>query len=256
MLYDGMNKAKVIAVTSVKGGTGKTTTVLNLAGIYAGENKKVLIIDLDLFASSISAMLNLNPTNDIYSMTDDMNNNRYEDFENYVTKYNENLHIISAPKDVRTANKVDARFIPIIISKASLKYDVILIDTNYFINDINVTVLENSDEILYVITNDAIDLKNMRSMVAIYKDMGVTNYRILLNESIFKGRHKYSEYDVNRFIKRDIDYHITDKFHIKDIDNYIYDGKILTMDKKIRNNYKRIISDIKLIADELITNRK
>ena len=38
---------KVITVSSVKGGVGKTTMVLNLAGIYCGLNKKVLIIDLD-----------------------------------------------------------------------------------------------------------------------------------------------------------------------------------------------------------------
>ena len=36
---------KVITVSSVKGGVGKTTMVLNLAGIYCGLNKKVLIID-------------------------------------------------------------------------------------------------------------------------------------------------------------------------------------------------------------------
>ena len=128
MLIDGMNKAKVITITSVKGGVGKTTTVLNLAGIYALENKKVLILDLDLFSASVSVLLNLNPVNDIYSMTDDMNNNRYEDFTDYVTKYNENIDVIGGPKDIRMANKVDARFIPIIISKASLKYDVIIID--------------------------------------------------------------------------------------------------------------------------------
>ena len=42
-----LNKAKVFTITSVKGGVGKTTTVLNLAGIYSRLGKKVLIIELD-----------------------------------------------------------------------------------------------------------------------------------------------------------------------------------------------------------------
>ena len=39
-----LNKAKVITITSVKGGVGKTTTVLNLAGIYSRMNKKIFSI--------------------------------------------------------------------------------------------------------------------------------------------------------------------------------------------------------------------
>ena len=39
---------KVITVSSVKGGVGKTTMALNLAGIYCELGKKVLIIDADM----------------------------------------------------------------------------------------------------------------------------------------------------------------------------------------------------------------
>ena len=54
-----LNKAKVITVTSVKGGVGKTTTVLNLAGICSKIGKKTLIVDLDLYSGDIASILNI-----------------------------------------------------------------------------------------------------------------------------------------------------------------------------------------------------
>ncbi len=251
-----VKKAQIITVTSVKGGVGKTTTLLNLAGIYAYSGKKVLIIDMDLYSSSISLCLNLDPVSDIYILTDDMNNNRYTELENYITKYNDNIDVIAGPKDIRQSNRVISSYIPLILSRASYKYDIILIDTNHFLNELNLTILEESDKILYVVTNEAVDLKNMRSMIAIYKDMGRDNYSILLNESIFKGRMAYKRYDAIKFLKRNVEYYLTDKFNIKNIDKYILEGKILTLDNRIRKLYKKSLSSLTYMAESLLIEEK
>ena len=137
-----------------------------------------------------------------------------------------------------------------------MKYDVILIDTNHALDEKNLTVLDNSDEILYVINNDAIDLKNMKTIVSILKDAGKDNYKIILNESIDKSRNYFSKHDIKNIIKDNIDYIIPNSFYIKNIDKYILDGEILTLNKYIISHYKKVIEAFEVMAKNLLKDKK
>ena len=99
--------AKVITVFSCKGGVGKTTTTLNLAGIYSLMDKKVLIMDLDLNSGGVAVSLNVDVSKTIYNVVDDMGNNRFDDIENYVCKYNDKIDVLSSPTHPRNALKID-----------------------------------------------------------------------------------------------------------------------------------------------------
>ena len=60
--------------------------------------------------------------------------------------------------------------------------------------------MDASDEILFVVTNDPIDLKNMRSMISIFKDMDKSNYKIILNESSSSTNY-FTKYDIKILLK-------------------------------------------------------
>lgn len=249
-------KGKIVTITSTKGGVGKTITTLNLAACYQKLGLKTLVIDLDLFGGAISTYLNSTNDQTIFNLALDLSYNRYESLDNYIYKYSENISIISAPKDPRNANKIDAKYIPIILNNAVYKYDVILIDTNHILDEVNVTVLDNSDSILYILTNDLFDLKNTKSFISIMKDVGFKNYYVLLNESINPSRNYFSMYDIRNIIKNNIDFTISKSMYIRNIDKYIMDGEILMLNSKLSFRDKKDLNKYIEIAKKLIEEEK
>ena len=251
-----LNKAKVFTITSVKGGVGKTTTVLNLAGIYSRLGKRVLVIDLDLYSGDIASLLNINYNNDIYNLYEDMNNNKFTNLDDYITSYNEQIKILPAPKDPRFARKISSKILNLILYKASMKFDVILIDTNHILTDINLFALDYSDQILYVINNDSMNLKNMKTIVSILNDMNKNNYKIILNESNDKDKNYYNKYDIKNVINKNVNYIIPSSFYIKNIDKYIIEGNVLTLNDAIYKKYKEAMKIYNLIALDIIKEGK
>lgn len=226
------NKGLSICITSAKGGVGKTTTTLNLAGIVEAFNKKVLIIDFDFTGGGVSTALNLPCPKSVYNFVDDYNNNRYKEFKNYVTSYDSYIDVLSSPKDPRQAGKIDAKYIEIILDKAVFNYDVVLIDTNHYLSDFNVLTMDLVDEVLLLVTNDPLDLKNMKSYISIFKDVDYTNFKVILNESVLPFKKYFSLYDIKNIIEANIDYVLSKDFYIKNIDTFVMRGKIVTLDSK------------------------
>ena len=251
-----LKQAKIITITSAKGGTGKTTLALSLTGLLSEEKKKILLLDADLYGCGIALSTKANPDKTLFTLVDDLKNNRYQTEEDYVTKYNEYIHILPAPKDPRLSNKISSKYLSLALSKLKTRYDYIIMDTNHIMNEFNLVALDASDEILYVVTNDPVDLKNMRTIVSIFTDIEKTNYKIILNEAL-KSRLGYlTKYDIRHMIHDNIDYIIPSSFFIKNIDTYTLDGKIITLDKKIKTHYKKGINILEKIKASILTEEE
>ncbi len=250
-------KGKSLCVSSSKGGVGKTFIVTSLAGIFASINKKVLIIDFDLSGGSIAVSLNTPFEKSLYNFIDDYDNNRYKRFEDYITHYNqnENIDFIASPKDPRQAIKIDSRFVEIILDKAINNYDIVLIDTNHDLNEFNISLMDKVDQILFVLTNDIQDIKNMRNLITVFKDIDLDYYKILLNNSRDPFKKYFSMYDIKNILKTNISYSLTPELFLKNIDLYVLDGKIITLEPKMKNVFNKDYITFMTIATDFMENK-
>ena len=242
-----MAKGKTVCIYGAKGGIGKSVFVMNLAGVFSNLKKKCLILDLDLSNGAIACSLNANVNKTIYNFCDDYNNNRFNSMEDYITPYNDYISFIASPKDPRQANKIDPKYIEIIIDKCSYKYDCILIDTSYSLNEINVYALDKADQIIFMTNNDLVSLKNLKSILNIMQDNEFNNYKLLLNNSVNPNKNYFSLYDIKNILSANIDYLISASFYNKKLDSTIMNGGIMTLESTNYKDYKvfeLIASDI------------
>ncbi len=244
-------KCKSVCIFSPKGGVGKTILAMNLAGISSLINKKVLLIDFDLFNGCISMLIDKNISKTIFDLVDDFNNNKFQSFSDYIYKYNENIDILCAPKDPRQGNKIESKYIKIILDKVKNTYDLVIIDTSSVLDEITLTILDVVNLILFVVTNDLFHIKNLRNIINLFKENEIDNFKVLINNSIdFKSQY-FSLSDIKKILGTNINYSISNSFFMKDITSYLYENTIPVLvkgnDKKHNseiNNLNNIIKDI------------
>lgn len=243
-------KGKIFCVTSAKGGVGKTTIALSLAGVYQKLNKKVLLIDYDLYSGGIAVALNKPINKTIYDLYFDITNNNFNSLKDYTVSYNEFIDFIACPLDPRQASKIDSSCINTIFSLSAYEYDIVIVDTTHVISNVNLSIYEKVDNILFVTTNDPYDLKNLRSLISIFTDSGITNYKVLLNYGREPFKNYFSLYDIKNLLKSNIDYTLSPSFYLKNIDDYVIDGKIITLEKKVERYFAKDYSVLVTIATD------
>ena len=247
-----MARGKIVCFYGGKGGVGKTTTLLSLAGTLSKLNKKVLIVDLDLTNGAIAISLNREANKTIFNFVEDYINNKYNDLDKYITKYDENISFVASPKDPRYASRIDVKYIDILLEKSVYNYDVVLIDTPSVLNEISVYSLDKSDVVYLLTTNDCVSLKNIKNIVNLFIENNLDKYKIILNNSFIPNKDYFSNYDIKNIIGHNVDYIISSSFHVNNLDELVVNGEIITY-KYSKFKDEKIF---KLIANEIIGGNK
>lgn len=143
-------KARVITVTSGKGGVGKTSISINLAIQLTRLGKRVVVFDADFGLANIEVMLGVRPQ---YNLADMMF--RGKDLSDIITQGEEGISFISGGSGIQELASMNREQVMFLTSRliALDKYaDVIIVDTGAGISDSVLEFVLASTEVLLVAT--------------------------------------------------------------------------------------------------------
>lgn len=155
--------ARVITITSGKGGVGKTNVTINLAIALSELGLRVIILDADLGLANIDVLFGIIPK---YTLVDVINNRK--NILETLSDGPKNIKFISGGSGVEDLIKLDAQQITKFIENISLLdklADIILIDTGAGLSDSVMSFVMAADEVLLVTTPEPTSITDAYALI-------------------------------------------------------------------------------------------
>jgi flagellar biosynthesis protein FlhG len=181
-----MNRASILAVTSGKGGVGKTFVAANLAAALARRGERVLVLDADLGLANLDVVLNLVPKLTLHDVF--TNGAAVEDA---ILPAPGGFSVLLAGSGLieysRLTPEVREQLVQILETLAP-RYDRILLDTGAGISDVVLYAVSLADEVLVIATPEP---TSMTDAYATIKVLAIQQkrraIRVLVNQTSVAG---------------------------------------------------------------------
>jgi pilus assembly protein CpaE len=168
-------KGKMVAVFSSKGGTGTSFIATNLAAASA---VPTVLVDLNLQAGDLPLFLGLDPK---YSIAEAVENReRLDDslISSFVAPYSTTLSLLAAPKQADSADEIEPEHIFQVLQRLRESFDYVVLDPQHTFDAITLAALDQSDEIVLVLTLDIPAIRSTQRALEIFDRLGYPRKKI------------------------------------------------------------------------------
>lgn len=205
--------ARVITVTSGKGGVGKSNVSVNLAIQMSRLGKRAVILDADFGLANIEVMLGMRPQ---YNLADMMF--RGKDVKDIICTGPEGIGFISGGSGLREMTNLNKdQILSLVRTMYELDHyaDVVIIDTGAGISDTVIELVASSSEVLLVATPEPTSITDAYALLKTLHrhdgfDAESTSIKMIGNriQSYEEGKELYLKLNtvVNKFLGMDMEY--------------------------------------------------
>jgi len=225
-------KCKSIAVTSGKGGVGKTNITLYVAIFLAAFRKKVLLLDADLGLANVHILLGLAPKKNIAHFIDGECG-----LEDVICKGPGGIDIVPGASGLEKLANLDVgrlEFFQREFMKLEESYDYMIIDTGAGIGTTVTQFASHSDGVLLIMTPEPTSLADAYAMVKILYEKGASTIGVVVNmcTSDREGNETFDRLNtlVVKFLKRPLEFYGFLPLN-REVTQYVKKQKLIVLDK-------------------------
>jgi len=171
--------ARVIVITSGKGGVGKTTTTANIGAALADKGHKVLLIDTDIGLRNLDVVMGLE-NRIVYDLIDVIEGRCRVSQALIKDKRCPNLVLLPAAQ-IRDKNDVNTDQMKELIFSLKESFDYILIDCPAGIEQGFKNAIAAADEAIVVTTPEVSATRDADRIIGLLEAAGIKNPKIVVN---------------------------------------------------------------------------
>ena len=171
--------ARVIVITSGKGGVGKTTSTANVAVALAKKGKKVVAIDADIGLRNLDMVMGLE-SRVVYNFIDVIEKNCRLNQAMVRDKRVENLYLLPAAQ-TRTKDAVTPEQMAELCEQLRPDFDFIILDCPAGIEGGFRNAAAGADEALVITTPEVPAVRDADRIIGMLESMGKSPIRLIIN---------------------------------------------------------------------------
>lgn len=168
-------KGRMVAVFSSKGGCGTSFLATNLA---AATSSKTVLVDLNLQAGDLPLFLGIEAKYSIADMVEKRARLDESLINSLVMPHSANLSLLAAPREADSADEIEPQHVFEVLQKLREHFDYVVLDPQHTFDSITLAALDQSDEIVLVLTLDIPAIRSTQRALEIFDRLGYPRKKV------------------------------------------------------------------------------
>ena len=184
-------EGRIITVTSAKGGSGKTVLATNLALVLNRiPDTTVCLVDADLQFGDVCLVLQLEPRFTMVNAAHELHHLDAELLDSLLTEHPTGLKVLAAPLEPAFADDITTAGLMQMLDVLKETFDYVIVDTAAMLDELILSLIEKSDDILMLVDMDLPSVKNAKLALETLRllKFSTANVQLVMNRSNSKAK--------------------------------------------------------------------